>query len=187
MSKRMQTNRRTFVMAIELFSQLGGDWYRGTIGHQNQQGCRRAEGSSGNAVMTAPTAVLVLDVVQILDHPLVPFLPFGAAFGEQRFADVHVTEELFPAVGAKALDKLLIVQTLDEGCGRFFLSALGIRKAAELRLGFFAFCLRRGRLRSKLANLFLELLVGVDRILQIRNIGSAVIKRHTSGAESGAR
>src|SRR5262245_8798735 len=55
--------------------------------------------------MAGPAAVLVLDAFQGLGNVVVPFLPFVAAPGLERFADLQVAQKLLTAIGAKAAHK----------------------------------------------------------------------------------
>src|SRR5438874_11863729 len=73
---------------------LRGGRHGGAVGHEHEQGGRRAERPARDAVVARPTAVGVLDAAEILGHRLVPVLPFLAALGQQRLADLHVAEEL---------------------------------------------------------------------------------------------
>src|SRR5581483_3431824 len=68
------------------------------VGHQHQQGGRRAECPPRDAVVARPAAVLVLDAGQVVRDGLVPLRPLVAALDDQRLTDVQVAEELLAAV-----------------------------------------------------------------------------------------
>ncbi len=61
-------------------------------------------------MMTGPASILILNPVEISRDLFIPLFPFLAAFDDQTFADIHITEEFLAAVGAETGNKLLFIQ-----------------------------------------------------------------------------
>src|SRR5262249_16042195 len=156
---------------------LGSDRDRGPIGHQHQQGSRRAERLARDAVVARPAAVLVLDLVEVGGDGLVPLGPFVAALDQQRFADVHVAEELFPAVVAEALNEGLVGKLIDHGLLGGGLSLLGFLAVLDHRFGTVLVGLGSRRAVNDFLGLLFLHLAGVDRILAGAEVGGGGIKR----------
>src|SRR5207302_7654047 len=97
---------------------LCGERHRGALGHEHEKSRRGAESLAGDAVLAGPAAVLVLNAREVIGHGLVPCFPLLAPLDDQRFADVHVAEEFLAAIGTEALDKLLVLESLDNGLRR---------------------------------------------------------------------
>src|SRR5207244_9153265 len=86
-------------------------------------------------MLAGPTAVLVLNPIQVLGHLLIPLLPVLAAFDQQRLADVHVAEELFAAIGAKPGDELFVIELLDQSSDSGLVCLFDFGKTLQIFLG----------------------------------------------------
>src|SRR5260370_34211382 len=126
-------------------------------------------------MLARPAAVLVLNAVEVVGDLLVPLLPFLAALDEKRFADVHVAEELFAAVGAEAGDELLVAQLLDQPLRGGFIGFLHLGEIVQVLFGFVFRFLGGAFVGKDFASLFLAQAIGVDGVLQAGVFRGAVI------------
>src|SRR5213593_182344 len=102
---------RTGLSALEFGSQGHG----GAVDRQDHERRGRAESSARYAVMASPCAILVLNAIDVFADRPVPFFPFLASLDRQGVANIHVTQELFAAIGAEPLDKSIIPEFLYNG------------------------------------------------------------------------
>ena len=116
-------------------------------------------------MLAGPAAVLVLNAHEVIGHGLVPCFPLLAPLDDQRFADVHVAQEFLAAIGTEALDKLLVLESLDNGLRRLLTGALGLGKTFQVGLGFLLIALWGRGLGEHVAGLLLQDAVGIDRLL----------------------
>src|SRR4051794_8790834 len=86
--------------------------------------------------MAGPTAVFVLDAVEVLTNRFIPRFPLDSTFSEQRFADIHVAKKFFAAVVAEAGDELLIVQAFQDATRRRVAGLLQTAGAIDDNGGF---------------------------------------------------
>src|SRR5439155_3039907 len=138
----LQTQRLLTCAALFLLLDLGRQRHRRPVGHQNEQRRRRAKSPAGDAMLAGPTAVLVLNAIQVLGDLLIPLLPVLAAFDQQRLADVHVAEELFAAIGAKAGDELFVIELLDQSSDSGLVCLFDFGKMVKVFLGLGVVLLR---------------------------------------------
>jgi len=122
-----------------------------------------------------------LNAVHILGHRFVPFQPLIAALRDQAFAKVHITEELFPPVRAKALDKCLVIHPVHHGLAGSIEIAVVLLITVQLSLERFFLFFIRG-LCELLLHFLLLYLVGVARILHVAHTGGSGIEIDTGGS-----
>ena len=95
-----------------------GDWQWGAIGQHGQQRCRCAKRAAGDAMVTGPASIFVLDFADCLGDLTVPLFPRFAPLSQKSFADVHVTQKFFTAIVAEAFQESVIAQVRHDVSGR---------------------------------------------------------------------
>src|SRR5262245_63285102 len=82
--------------------------------------------------MAGPASIFVLNLRDGLAGLAVPLQPLVASLRKQRFADVHITQELFAAIIAKAFEKLLVADIRGDLLQRHCVGLLGIGDFLQL-------------------------------------------------------
>src|SRR2546423_118658 len=88
-------------------AELGGrsDWL--ALGEQCQHRRAGHGNASRDAMMSGPSAIVILQLHELGLHPVIPLLPGFAAGPMQAVADVEIREELLATKRSKPADKLV--------------------------------------------------------------------------------
>src|SRR5262245_36326914 len=90
---------------------------------------------SGNAVVTSPRTVIVLQLQNLLRHLRMPIAPFLAARALQTVVDVEIGKELLSANRTETFDEPRVGKLGADGGDLRFVLRPGFRRAAELLKG----------------------------------------------------